>query len=133
MTTTLSTYITQVRRLLHDANANFWSDQELTDDINEARSRLVRDTGCLRSLQTSAVLTNQEVYSYDTLNPLTVDVININLYWGNTRVPLRYLPWSQFNAELRFWQNYIGRPQAFSIYGQQQIYLFLERVLNHLY
>ena len=74
MTTTLSTYITQVRRLLHDANANFWSDQELTDDINEARSRLVRDTGCLRNLQTSSVLTNQEVYSYDTLNPLTVDI-----------------------------------------------------------
>ena len=123
MTTTLSTYITQVRRLLHDANANFWSDQELTDDINEARSRLVRDTGCLRSLQTSSVLTNQEVYSYDTLNPLTVDIININLYWGNTRIPLRYLPWTQFNAELRFWQNYVGRPIAFSMYGPRQYYV----------
>jgi hypothetical protein len=34
-----------------------------------------------------------------------------------------YLAWSDFNARLRFWQNYIGRPLAFSIYGQQQIYI----------
>jgi hypothetical protein len=52
-----------------------------------------------------------------------LDILNINLYWGNTRVPLDYLSWSDFNARLRFWQNYIGRPLAFSIYGQQQIYL----------
>jgi len=47
---TLSSYITEVRRLLHDANGVFWSDQELTDDINAARERVVRDTGCLRTL-----------------------------------------------------------------------------------
>ena len=46
-----------------------------------------------------------------------MDIININLYWGNTRIPLRYLPWTQFNAELRFWQNYVGRPIAYSMYG----------------
>jgi hypothetical protein len=49
--------------------------------------------------------------------------LNINLYWGNSRIPLRYLPWTQFNAELRYWQNYIGRPIAFSIFGQGQIYI----------
>jgi hypothetical protein len=59
--TTLQDYITTTRRLLHDANANFWSDQELTDDINQARNRLVRDTGCYRVLQTSQVVRNQEV------------------------------------------------------------------------
>ena len=52
-----------------------------------------------------------------------LDIVNINLYWGNTRLPLDYLAWSDFNARLRFWQNYIGRPLAFSIYGQGQIYL----------
>ena len=52
-----------------------------------------------------------------------MDVLNINLYWGNTRIPLRYLPWTQFNAELRFWQNYIGRPIAFTMYGPQTIYI----------
>ena len=52
-----------------------------------------------------------------------MDVLNINLIWGNTRVPLRYLPWTQFNAELRFWQNYSGRPIAFSMYGPTSYYL----------
>jgi hypothetical protein len=122
---TLQTYITQCRRLLHDANANFWSDDELTDYINAARERLVRDTGCLRTIQTVNTVTNQETYQFSALPSgiQTMDILNINLYWGNTRIPLRYLPWTQFNAELRFWQNYYGRPIAFSVYGQQSFYI----------
>ena len=214
---TLNTYITQVRRLLHDDNGNFYSDQQLTDYINSARERTVRDTGALREIivtQTPCqvapgstiggvspsdpvawaantlftngqfVFSNIFIYqvtatgvtsgtappypgnntnnysnyppstqflngtcgltyvgncenvSYAALTNLVgssplapssgttiLDVVNINLYWGNTRVPMDYLSWSDFNARLRFWQNYIGRPQAFSIYGQGQIYL----------
>ncbi len=122
---TLQTYITQCRRLLHDANANFWSNDELTDYINAARERLVRDTGCLRTIQTVNTVTNQETYQFSALPSgiQTMDILNINLYWGNTRIPLRYLPWTQFNAELRFWQNYYGRPIAFSVYGQQSFYI----------
>ncbi len=123
--TTLSDYIVQVRRLLHDVAGNFWTDQQLTSYINESRTRLVRDSGCLRELQSSATVANQEVYDYASL-PMgnrTLDILNINAYWGNTRVPLRYLPWTQFNAELRYWQNYLGQPIAFSNYGQSKFYL----------
>ena len=192
---TLSGYITEVRRLLHDANGNFYSDSELTDYINSARQRVVRDTGCLRTIQitqtplapvasatqpvpwaattavtlgeyifsnifiyqvTTAGVTGTEPPSYPAYGGLyppstpftngtaeftyvgnvenmnyvalpeglnTLDVLNINLYWGNSRVPLQYLPWTQFNAQLRYWQNYIGRPVAFSIFGQSKIYL----------
>jgi hypothetical protein len=214
---TLSTYITDVRRLLHDANGNFYSDQQLTDYINSARERAVRDTGCLREIivtQTPCqvaptatiggvtpayptawvantavtvntfVFSNIFIYQYTTAgtsgstappypgnntnnysnyppttafadgtaqltyvgncenisyaalsnlvgtSPLSpssgntvLDILNMNLYWGNTRVPLDYLSWTDFNSRLRFWQNYIGRPLAFSIYGQQQVYL----------
>ena len=125
MAVTLAQYITQCRRLLHDANGNFWSDQELTDYINDARNRLVRDTGCLRKLQTSATVTSQETYLFSSLpeGDKTMDVININLYWGNSRVPLLYRPWSDFNAQLRYWQNYTGRPIAFSMYGTKMFYL----------
>lgn len=194
MAQTLQQYITEVRRLLHDANGNFYSDSQLTDYINAARERVVRDTGCLRSIQLSQVplapvagganpyfwsagatvalndyivsnvfiykvtvggvlgdqappyptgstgvppstpftngtatlqyAGNSEVINWSCLpqSDLTLDIININLFWGNTRVPLQYLAWSDFNAKLRFWQNYIGRPVAFSIFGQQQIY-----------
>lgn len=214
---TLNTYITQVRYLLHDANGNFYSDSQLTDYINSARERTVRDTGALREIvvtqtpcQVAPTATingvspsnpvawaastaytagqflfsnifiyqvttsgtsdttappypanntnnysnyppsteffngtvgltyvgNCENISYAALtnlmgsSPLSpssgntvLDILNINLYWGNTRVPMDYLSWSDFNARLRFWQNYIGRPLAFSIYGQGQIYL----------
>ena len=192
---TLNGYITEVRRLLHDANGNFYSDSELTDYINGARERVARDTGCLRTLQVSqtpiapvgytgtpvawtantAVALNDLIFSniftyivttagttgddpppyplqtgaippttpfangtaqftyagnveiipYVSLpkSLLTLDVLNINIYWGNSRYPLSYLPWTQFNAQLRYWQNYLGRPAAFSIFGQNQIYV----------
>ncbi|MDE2020879.1 MAG: hypothetical protein KGJ13_11135 [Patescibacteria group bacterium] len=126
MATSLSTYLTEVQRLLHDANNVFWSQAELTDYINQARNRVVRDTGALRTIQTANVTANVETYTYNTTLPngnVTMDILNINLFWGNTRVPLYYMPWTDFNAQLRFWQNYQGRPVAFSIYGPQQFYV----------
>jgi len=190
---TLNSYITDVRRLLHDANANFWSNDELTDYVNDGRERVVRDTGCLRTLQISAtplapdgtaatiwsanlaVTTGQYIFANifiyqvtvggtlgDTAPPYpasgstfppstsftngtatllyaqnaeiipfaslpngaqTLDVLNVTIYWGNSRIPLRYLPWTNFNSQLRYWQNFVGRPVCFSTYGQQQIFI----------
>ncbi|NDF74961.1 MAG: hypothetical protein EB114_12395 [Betaproteobacteria bacterium] len=189
---TLSSYITEVQRLLHDANSVFWSTSELTDYINDARERVARDTGCLRTLQVTStpisstgvaadvwtagatVATGDFVFSnifiyevtsggvlgttappypaanytfppstpftngtatlqysgpaeiipFATLaNGSTLDILNVNIYWGNSRIPLRYLPWSNFNAQLRYWQNYVGRPVCFSVYGQNTIYI----------
>lgn len=189
---TLSSYITEVQRLLHDANSVFWSTSELTDYINDARERVARDTGCLRTLQITAtpisstgvpatvwtagatvtagqfifnnifiyevtvsgVLSTTappypasgytfppstpftdgtatlqysgpaEVIPYATIaTGTTLDILNVNVYWGNSRIPLRYLPWSNFNAQLRYWQNYVGRPVCFSVYGQNTIYV----------
>ena len=199
MATTLAQYITQVQRLLHDATGVFYTQAQLTDYINSARERVVRDTGALRTIQTTTVPTSpasggqtpvmwtpstavtlgqqlvSNIYIYQvttagttsstapaypgassssssgTVYPPstpfqdgtayiqyvgnaeqinyvalpsgvnTLDVVNVNLYWGNTRIPLRYLPWTQFNAELRFWQNYIGRPIAYTQYGQSAL------------
>jgi len=121
----LSDYITECQRLLHDANGNFYSTSELTDYINDARFRLVRDTGCLRTYQTSSVSANQEVIATSSLpsGTNTLDILNFNLIWGNTRIALQYLPWTDFNARLRYYQNYVGRPIAYSMYGQTNIYL----------
>jgi hypothetical protein len=121
----LSDYITECRRLLHDATGNFYSDSELTDYINDGRSRLVRDTGCNRVLQAATVVQGQETILTSTLpqGVNTLDVLGINLIWGNTRIYLRYLAWTDFNAQLRYWQNYQGRPVAFSMYGQTTVYI----------
>jgi hypothetical protein len=125
MIVTLQDYIFVVRRLLHDANANFWTDEELTIDINDARQRLVRDTGCHRILQTSAVLQGIEAYDFATLpeGTKTMDVINLNVYWGNSRIPLRYVSWTQFNAQMRYWINYQGQPVIYSMYGPNKYFV----------
>ena len=79
---TLSGYITEVRRLLHDATGVFWTDAELTDYINDARNRIVRDTGCLRYLAPSSVTTNVETLKVSSLSlpayeDSILDVLNV--------------------------------------------------------
>ena len=61
----LTNYINQVRRLLHDANAQYWSDAELTDDINQARNRIALDTGSLAALLPFYLSQGQEYYPFN--------------------------------------------------------------------
>ena len=122
---TLSDYITDTRRLLHDVNGNFWTDAELTSYINEGRGNTVRDSGCKRVLQSYTLTVGVETIPFSALpqSTNTIDIINMNLYWGNSRWPLYYMAWTDFNAQLRFWQNYNGRPIGFSMYGVKTIYI----------
>jgi len=204
----LSDYILEVQRLLHDANGNYWSVAELTSYINDARNRVVGDTGCNRILQqiyltqyatTATVLSGgsgyvvgdsltvlggatvssspfaavlqvhavsggvitqvavissgqysvlptsptsvsggtgtgatfnigwlgQEVYPYSvfTQGYQTIDVLNVTLLWGNSRIVLGQMPYSEFNPTLRTYQNLMSRPVCFSKYGQSSIYI----------
>jgi len=122
---TLSNYITDTRRLLHDVNGNFWTDAELTSYINEGRANTVRDSGCKRVLQSYTLTVGLETIPFSALpqSTNTIDIININLYWGDSRWPLYYMAWTDFNAQLRFWQNYNGRPIGFSMYGIKTIFI----------
>lgn len=122
---TLSNYITDTRRLLHDVNGNFWTDAELTSYINEGRANTVRDSGCKRVLQSYTLTVGVETIPFSALpqSTNTIDIININLYWGDSRWPLYYMAWTDFNAQLRFWQNYNGRPIGFSMYGIKTIFI----------
>ena len=63
----LSTYVTQVSRLLHDSSFQFYSQAELVEYINSGRTRVVRDTGCNRLLQTIYLSTGVEVYNFGGL------------------------------------------------------------------
>jgi hypothetical protein len=123
--TTLQTYLNYTRRLLHDANANYWPDAELIDDINQARNRVVADTGCNRVLQSFALTATQETYSFAALpsGNSTLDILNLTILWGSMRVPLNWMPFTEFNARMRTWQSYQGRPAVFTIYGQNTVYV----------
>jgi hypothetical protein len=122
---TLANYITSVRRLLHDANSNFWADAELIDYINAGRSRVAADTGCTRALQTYSLVTSQETYLFSALpqGNNTIDVLNVTVLWGNMRIPLNYMPFTEFNSRMRVWQSFTSRPVVFSIYGGNTIYV----------
>ncbi len=47
----------------------------------------------------------------------TLDVMNITPIWGNQRVPLNYMPWTEFNAKLRTFLPNPQLPRYWSRYG----------------
>jgi hypothetical protein len=115
----LTTYQTQVQRLLHDTNANFWPLAEITDYINEARNRVAQDTKCLRQLVTGVNLTaGVEAYNPQVLlsvvGPYVIDVMGITVYWGNTRRKLNYLAFTQFDPQYRYWNQLQTIPESYS-------------------
>lgn len=125
----LSTYITQVRALLHDPNGQMFSDGELTSYINQARRQVAQDTYSLRQLDTSIVLlAQQEKYVIDqTVHApfvgRVINVIGIDVYWGNTRFPMFYAPWTWFSLQMRFWTQMLQRPTVFTRQGAATIYV----------
>lgn len=125
MSQTLQTYVTEVQRLLHDANGNYWTVSELTDYINDARNRTVADTGCNRVLQTTTFVQGQEQYQYALFpqGASTIDVLNVTLLWGNSRIVLGQMPFSEFNPKFRTYINLQSRPVCFARYGQGSIYI----------
>lgn len=128
----LSTYITQVRRLLHDPSGQYWSDSELTDYINDARNRVCKDTRCLRQQIVNFVTLTQgtEQYQLSSLTMPTaltgytiIDVMGINILWGSTRIKLAYLPWTRFDVQFRYWNNMLSRPVCYSRLGSLSVYI----------
>ena len=124
----LNNYTTLTRQLLHDPNAQLWSNTQLTGYINDARNQIARDTKCLRQITSVTLTAGVEQYTIATLAdslglaPYIVDVMNIDLYWGSTRYSLSYAAWTVFNANLRYWQNLQQRPIAYSRMGGLSIY-----------
>lgn len=124
----LSTYQGQVSLLLHDPNFQFFSQSVLTGYINEARNRVAQDTKCLRQLVTGLVFTTPtELYVPQTFlgafGPYYVDCFGITIYWGTMRIKLSYYPFTQFDANFRRYQTFVGRPVAFSRVGSNNVYI----------
>lgn len=118
--TTLSTYITRTRRLLTDSNSTYFSDTELTDCVNAGRRKVALDTACLRSLEDVTLVGSQETYTLSTVtSKLTraIDLLGITAIWGNQRVPLLWMPFTEFSANMRVWVDFENMPAVWSNYG----------------
>lgn len=122
---TLQQHITDTQRLLHDSQGYF-PIADLTDYVNEARWKVVEDTGCNRVLQSITTVANQETYSFSTDFPYkaaTINVLNATLIWGNLRQTLRYFVWTALNSTSRGLVGWTDRPCWWSQFGQQTFYI----------
>ncbi len=122
----LSEYRTRVRRLLNDAQGNYWTNPELDAYINEAREKTAIDTACVRSFQLGTLLQNVDKYLFRDLLPngeRTIDILGIQPIFGNTRYSLRWYDYTYLTAFYRPWTQYQQLPVAFSIYGPNIVYI----------
>lgn len=117
---TLSAYTAQVRRLLHDANATFYSATDVNVAINEARCRVALDTACLRSFETITMPEGQETYLLSDESALGERAANLNaitVLWGSTRWPTFWMAFTEFQTRMRVWQSNLSRPAVWSNFG----------------
>lgn len=113
----LQGYITQVRRLLKDPNAAYWTDADLTAYINEAIGQVVPDTGCLRAYQTITLVPGQDLYNFNVFTDQPViNIVGAFLVYGQERIPLNYKCFTEINAYERSITNYKQWPSAINVY-----------------
>lgn len=123
---TLSDYLTDTRRLLHDSTAQYWSDADLTAYINKGLQRVAERCKQVRLLQsvTLAAGTSPYTVNYSTLpNTGTIDVLGIVVIWGNTRIQLRQKSYTWLTTFGQPWTTYTDMPQFMARYGKSQIIL----------
>jgi len=126
---TLQTYLAATRRLLHDANADYWSDADLILDINSAVKQRDLWSGGSRSYQSNIPLTaGQDQYQLPSLFPALaaktiLDVISVWLIYGATRVQLDNPSFDDLQRRFRPWNTFVNRPAAFARYGAQGLFI----------
>lgn len=63
----------------------------------------------------------------------TLDIMNITPLWGNQRIPLNYMPWTEFNAKMRTWVVNPQLPRVWSRYGTGQTIAFIGPIPDQTY
>lgn len=133
---TLSTYLVRTRRLLHDLSQNyvpdptstvpaqFYSDSDLTADINDATRQRDMWSGGSRTYVSNFPLTiGQDFYNLATVFPAqtVLDVINVILIYGSTRVALENPTFTDLTTKARALVGYQNRPWGFCRYGATKV------------
>ena len=121
----LSDYLTAVRDLLHDPNADFWQDPILTRFINKAMQQRDLDAGGNRQTLTYVLTAGTAAYNFTTVgNPNVFDVVGITLLYGTQRIQLGGgQAYTRLTVDLRWSSTYRDTPQAFARYGPNQVVL----------
>lgn len=64
---------------------------------------------------------------------VTLDIMNITPIWGNQRIPLRYMPFTEFNARLRTFMVNPQTPAVWSRYGTSGGTAFVQPIPDQTY
>lgn len=121
----LNWYITQTQRLVHDVSGNYFTQPQLTDYVNQARTKTAQDSNSVRLLQSFALTPAVELYPFAALpsGSVTINVLGINVINGGFRDPIRRKSWSWMSAFTRSWVGYQQQPAVFAIYGENAVYM----------
>ena len=122
----LSWYSLQTQRLLHDVSGNFFTPDQLTDWVNQARVQVAQDSNCVRLLQSFTFTGGIELYAYTSLpqGALTLAVLGINVTWGSLKYPLRGpVSFSFLSSRTRTLVGWVQQPALFANYGNTAFYV----------
>ena len=123
-TVSLADYLDELRDLLHSPtdHASFWSDTQLANYINRARRQRDEDTAIQRSTINFNLTTGTGTYTFATVgNGQIIDVIAINLIFGQTRVILDNVSLSALNMRYRPSTTFNGWTAAWSRQGPSTV------------
>jgi hypothetical protein len=121
---TLASYRAATRRLLHDANADIWSEPNLTIYINKAVAQRDIWTGGSRDYKADIpLIANQDFYVFTALfqSDSVLDVVNLWVLYGNQRVLLHNPPFSELTSKFRSTKGQANRPMAWARFGGNKV------------
>jgi hypothetical protein len=122
---TLSDYLTATRRIVHDANATYWSDTDLIAYINQAIKQRDWDSGQNQAIQSITLTAAQNTYLFNASPFLTttISVTGIVVVIGNYRYQMSQVSYSELGSIYQPYQGYQNIPVAFAYHGATRIIL----------
>lgn len=127
-TVALSDYLQMTADLLHVSAADaygYWGQAKLIRFINDAKRKRDLLTGAYRTLVSLALTIGQEAYTFTNTAGMerAFDVNAIYLTYGNQRIVLGQVPFTELTRDQRVWTNYQSVPTKFAKLTPYSVYL----------
>lgn len=114
---TLTDYLTVLRRILKDSNDVYWSAADKTAYLNQAMTQRDRDTGINRQLNSFTLTLGERFYALSSANSNSYDVLAVGLFNGNLRVQLEQRAYSEMQLRYQTLNAYQQQPVCFAKFG----------------
>lgn len=123
VSSTLAQYIAEVRRILHDATATFWSDADLIAFINRAIMQRDRNSGMNRLVVLYTLTPLQNLYLIHNVDPDAYETLSIFIRRGNERYPLARRAYTEITMYNQAVMSMSTDPEGYARIGAKQVYI----------